>query len=412
MRHYRAGRGERTVTGMVAPLALLSHASHRHGGSRYGADVSHWFGAFWPGARSAPWHRLFCGSVALVFLAYPLADLLSGGATGGGAVAAAAALATFAAVYLRLFWILPWVGEERRREGLALLGAIAGLAIALAATLEDGWLALMVYLSVAAGLALPMRLAVAGVAATAVLAGAMVGADEPVVVQTLVFGLLVIAVRRLSGLVEELEAARARVAELAVSEERLRLSRDLHDLLGHNLSVIALKGELARRFIEQDEPAAAAEEIRDVESVARESLHEAREAVRGLRRGSLDAELGRALEALEAADIEAAVRIDGPLPGQVEGILAFVVREAATNVIRHSQARRCEFSIRRVAETAELEVCDDGVGAPGSRTDGSGLQGLGERLANAGGTLEVGTASGGGFRLLARIPLSTAVAAR
>jgi hypothetical protein len=121
MRHYRAGRGERTVTGMVAPLALLSQASHRHGGSRYGADVSHWFGAFWPGARNAPWHRLFCGSVALVFLAYPLADLLGAGVTGAGAVAAAAALATFATVYLRLFWILPSAGEERRREGLALL---------------------------------------------------------------------------------------------------------------------------------------------------------------------------------------------------------------------------------------------------------------------------------------------------
>jgi two-component system sensor histidine kinase DesK len=368
--------------------------------------VKLWFGAFWPGAMSAPSHRLFCGLVALVFLAYPLADLVSGGVTGGGAVAAAAALAAFAALYLRLFWILPWVGDERRAEGWVLLGAIALLAIGLAAPLEDEWTALMVYLSVAAGLALPIRLAFAGVLATAAVAAVMVGVDEPVVVQALVFGMLVLAVRRLSALVEELAAARARVAELAVSEERLRLSRDLHDLLGHNLSVIALKGELARRLIERDEPAAAAEEMRDVESVARASLQDAREAVRGLRRGSLAAELGRAREALDAASIEATVRDDGQLPGQIEGILAFVVREATTNVIRHSKARRCEFAVRRAAETAELEVRDDGVGPPDSRAEGSGLRGLGERLAEAGGTLEAGAAPGGGFRVLARIPLS------
>jgi two-component system, NarL family, sensor histidine kinase DesK len=375
-------------------------------------NVKHWFGAMWPGARSAPAHRLFCGVVALLFLAYPLGDLAGGGLDGPAAVAAGAGLLAFGALYLRLFWILPWVGDERRIEGWVLLGAIAALAIGLAGAFENEWMALMVYLGIAAALALPVRLAAAGVVATAVVAAVMVGVDDPVVVQALVVGLLILAVRTLSALVEELAAARARVAELAVSEERLRLSRDLHDLLGHNLSVIALKGELARKLLERDEPVAAAEEIRDVEAVARESLHEAREAVRGLRRGSLAAELGRAREALGAASIETTVREEGPLPAHIEGILAFVVREATTNVIRHSGAHRCELAVRRTGDTAELEVHDDGVGPPESSGEGSGIYGLGERLAEAGGTLETGPAPGGGFRLLARIPLSTQVAAR
>ncbi|HEV2724532.1 MAG TPA: sensor histidine kinase [Thermoleophilaceae bacterium] len=374
--------------------------------------MSHWFGAFWPGARSAPGHRLFCASVALVFLAYPLADLVSGRLAGVGAVTAAAGLAAFAALYLRLFWILPWVGHERRTEGLLLLGAIAVLAVALAVRLENDWVALLVYLSVAAALTLPMRLAVPGVLAAAAAAAAIVGRDEPVVVQAMIFGLLVLAVRRLSGLVEELAAARARVAELAVSEERLRLSRDLHDLLGHNLSVIALKAELARRLIDRHEPAAAAEEMRDVESVARESLQEAREAVRGLRRGRLSAELDRAREALEAASIEATVRPDGPLPGELEGILGFAVREATTNVIRHSGAHRCELSVRSTGDTVELEVRDDGVGARENDGDGSGLRGLGERLATVGGTLTAGSAPSGGFHLVARVPLTRRLAPR
>lgn len=374
--------------------------------------MKHWFGALWPGARSAPWHRLFCASVALVFLAYPLADLASGRLTGVAEIAAVAGLATFAVLLFRLFWIVPWVHDERRTEGLLLLGAIATLATALAAVLENEWMALVVYLSVAAALVLPIRLAVAGVVAAAAAAAVIVGADEPVVIQALMFGLLILAVRRLSGLVEELEAARARVADLAVSEERLRLSRDLHDLLGHNLSVIALKSELARRLIERDEPAAAAEEMREIESVARDSLDEAREAVRGLRRGNLGAELGRAREALEAARIDVTVRTDDPLPGEIGDILGFAVREATTNVIRHSRARSCELALRRAGETTELEVRDDGLGVADSPGEGSGLRGLGERLTAAGGTLETGPAPGGGFRLLARIPMSREHTAR
>jgi two-component system sensor histidine kinase DesK len=175
-------------------------------------------------------------------------------------------------------------------------------------------------------------------------------------------------------------------------------------LLGHNLSLIALKSELARRLLGRDQ-AAAESEIRDIESVARESLQEARAAVRGLRRASLAAELDRSRKALETAGIEAELRTGGPLPADRETLLAFAVREATTNVIRHSGAQRCEISVLRAHGLAELVVHDNGAGPARRSSEGTGLRGLAERLAEAGGTLDAGPALDGGFTLIARVPL-------
>src|SRR5919106_878430 len=254
-----------------------------------------WFGLF--GSHGDPWSRLLCIGTALLFLAFPLSDLLSGRLSRGSEVVAGVGLAAFAVLYLRLFWILPSVATERRREGAALLGAIAALAIALSIAFGDDWLGLLVFLSVAVALALPARPALGGIAAVAVTSIAITGELE-VVVQVVTFGVLLVAVRRLMELVQELEAARGHVAALAVSEERVRVSRDLHDLLGHNLSVIVLKSELARKLLHAHDQAAVEREVRDVEEVARTSLQEARAAVRGLRNVSLQAELDTAKDAL------------------------------------------------------------------------------------------------------------------
>jgi two-component system sensor histidine kinase DesK len=229
-----------------------------------------------------------------------------------------------------------------------------------------------------------------------------------VAAQVIAFGLILVGARRLMELVRELEAARAQVAELAAREERLRLSRDMHDLLGHHLSLIALKSQLARKLMGRD-AGAAEREVRDIEAVARSSLEEARAAVRGLRRASLDAELAGAREALEAAGLDVRMESAGPLPARTETLLGFVAREGATNVIRHSDARRCEIAVRRVGEIAELEVRDDGTGRTDAGGDGSGLRGLAERLAEAGGTLAAGPADEGGFRLVARVPIAASV---
>jgi two-component system sensor histidine kinase DesK len=360
-----------------------------------------WFGLF--GGHSDPKGRLLCFATALVFLAFPLADLLSGRLARGSEVVAAAGLVTFAALFLRLFWILPAVATARRGEGAAVLGALAALAIGLSIAFGDEWLGLLVYLSVAVALALPTRLALAAIAAVAAIAVAITG-EIGAAVQVVGFGLLLVAVRRLMELVQELEAARGQVAALAVSDERLRLSRDLHDLLGHNLSVITLKSELARKLLARD-PTAAEHELRDIESTARTSLQEARSAVRGLRGPSLQAELDRARDALEVAGIEVTIRTEGRPPADVEVPLAFTVREASTNVIRHSRGRRCQVTVRRTADSAEVEVRDDGIGAPVSRAERSGLRGLAERLAQVGGTLDAGPAPHGGFRVVARVPL-------
>ena len=361
-----------------------------------------WFGLF--GAHGDPRSRLLCIATALLFLAFPLSDLLSGRLSPGSRIAAGAGLAAFAAIYLRLFWILPSVTSGRRREGTALLAAIAVLAIALPIAFGDDWLGLLVFLSVAVALALPARLALAGITGVAGAAVAISGEIE-VVLQVVTFGVLLVAVRRLMELVQELEAARGQVAALAVSEERLRLSRDLHDLLGHNLSLIALKSQLARKLLVRD-PAAVEREVRDIESVARTSLQEARAAVSGLRGASLRAELDAARGALDAAGIDVAVRGEGRPPDALEAPLAFVVREATTNVIRHSHARHREIAVRRTGEAAEVEIRDDGVGPPSSGGEGNGLRGLGERLAQVGGTLDAGPAQGGGFRVRARVPLA------
>jgi two-component system sensor histidine kinase DesK len=363
----------------------------------------YWFALF--GAHSDPKGRLLCVGTALLCLGFPLGDALSGRLSRGSEVVAAAGLAAFAALYLRLFWILPSVATERRAEGTALLGAVAALAIALSLAFGDEWLVLLIYLGVAVALALPARFALPAIAAVAGVSVAITG-ETDLAVQIVWFGVLLVAVRRLMELVGELEAARAQVAELAAGEERLRLSRDMHDLLGHNLSLIALKSELARKLMERD-PQAAAREVRDVESVARDSLQEARAAVRGLRRTSLAAELDGAREALEAAGIDAVAHTAGPLPARVETLLGFAAREAATNVIRHSDASRCELVVRRLGDIVELEVRDDGIGDGPKGGQGSGLRGLGERMAEAGGTLEAAPAEGGGFRLVARVPIAT-----
>lgn len=368
----------------------------------------YWFAFF--GAHSDPRGRLLCVGAALLCLGFPLGDLLSGRLSRGSEVAAAAGLAAFAALYVRLFWILPSITSERRAEGSALLAAIAALAIALSIAFGDDWLTLLIYLSVAAALALPARFALAGIAAVAGIGVAITGGMD-VALQVVSFGVLLVAVRTLMELVRELEAARAQVAELAAREERLRLSRDMHDLLGHHLSLIALKSQLARKLIGRD-AGAAEREVRDIESVARSSLEEARAAVRGLRRASLDAELDAAREALEAAGLQVRVESAGPLPAGVETLLGFAAREGATNVIRHSDARRCAIVVRRAGEVAELEVHDDGASAKRGPGQGSGLRGLAERMAEVGGTLAAGPADEGGFRLVARVPIATSVGPR
>lgn len=204
---------------------------------------------------------------------------------------------------------------------------------------------------------------------------------------------------------DRLSAAREEIARLAVAEERLRFSRDLHDLLGHSLSVIVLKAELAHRMAERS-PERTAQEVGDIERVAREALREVREAVAGYRQPSLSQELDGATETLRETGIQVLVAGGpGTLPGPVDAALAWTVREATTNVIRHAQARRVRFDFAREDQGVRLRVTNDGVSvAADGSGNGNGLRGLRERLRTLGGDLSYGPGEVDGFTLTAWLP--------
>jgi two-component system, NarL family, sensor histidine kinase DesK len=210
----------------------------------------------------------------------------------------------------------------------------------------------------------------------------------------------------------ELEHSRKAHALLAVAEERLRFARDLHDVMGRNLSVMALKSELAARLVERGR-SGAVEEMREVSGIAHESLAEMRAVVRGYRTADLDAELAGARSVLASAGVRCrVVGEDGSgLPVEVQGTLGWVVREGTTNVLRHSEARECTVSLRRTTgggtDRLTLTMENDGVkGAPDDhRWIGNGFPGVAERLAALGGSVVTGLEPPDRFRLTAELPL-------
>ncbi|WP_307815428.1 histidine kinase [Streptomyces sp. 7-21] len=211
-------------------------------------------------------------------------------------------------------------------------------------------------------------------------------------------------------LVDQLEEAREAQARLSVAEERLRFSRDLHDVLGRNLSVIALKSELAVQLARRGRPEAA-DQMAEVQRVAQESQREIRAVVRGYREADLRAELAGARSVMRAAGVDC--RVDdataADLPAPVQSALAWVVREGTTNVLRHADARVCRIELRTNGAAALIMENDGVPQRPGAAREpsGSGLAGLRERLAAQGGVLTAERRPGGRFRLVADVPLGT-----
>ncbi|MBC9719114.1 sensor histidine kinase [Streptomyces sp. TRM66268-LWL] len=208
------------------------------------------------------------------------------------------------------------------------------------------------------------------------------------------------------SLMWQAEQGREAQALLAVAEERLRFGRDLHDVMGRNLAVIALKSELAVQLAQRGRPEAVDQMI-EVQRIAQESQKEVREVVRGYRQAGLDAELAGAQSVLRAAGIACEVtgrEAVAELTAPVQAALGWVIREAATNVLRHGDAGRCEVDVRVSEGRAVLTVVNDG--APEALSPGgSGLTGLRERLSGLEGTLQAGPEPGGRFRLTAEVPL-------
>lgn len=325
------------------------------------------------------------------------------------------------------------VSRESRSTKLALVGL--GLMTGFVSGWYGGpWLLFWPLLGLATGAVLRGPKVGRAMLLLAVLAGLVAGMRDGwgainVAYGTLLSGLVTSAILTLAETVKELRETRQELARTAVEKERLRFSRDLHDLLGHTLSVIVVKSEAARRLAPRNLEAALSQ-VNDIESVGRQALTEIREAVTGYREGSLNTELDGARSALTAAGIEPVVRQSGPpLEPQPESLLGWVVREAVTNVVRHSEgAGRCTITVTGGAERVLLEIEDDGRGVrsdqDGSRTGGTtpgtgtgpatvrtgtGLKGLTERLAAAGGSLTAGPGPRGGFLVKAELPVDTSI---
>ncbi len=339
--------------------------------------------------------------VWLIYLAMPVAPLVLGDAPPWIWGVTLASIAVFLPLYFRGHWLTG-------RRLLRLAGAIVLLAVA-TAPVNPGCVVYFIYAAAFLGAAarpaaavrwlvaieaiLLVETAVAGIPAEGWIAGA---------VFTALIGGVNIHYAATGRRDARLKLSQKEVERLAQLGERERIARDLHDLLGHTLSLITLKAELAAKLADRDPPRAAAE-MREVERVSREALAEVRQAVQGYRAHELGSEVARARVALEAAGIELVLE-SGPydLPAGLESVAALALREAATNVVRHSRASRCRVRMQQADGWFHLEVSDDGRGIRGA--EGTGLAGMRERVEALDGRM-AWTSDRTGTRVAVELPL-------
>jgi two-component system, NarL family, sensor histidine kinase DesK len=367
----------------------------------------------------------------LVCLLFPLLALLHLKLSPVDLVCTLSGLGVFVASYTWVMWSHPVRSVAHRpaqfRQALLLIASLTVLVLWLSVAYDRAFLWLFVGVSAIAGVTLAVRSAFAAVIVLTLLtlfvsvgiSGGIAASDWlhilPLVLLVRGLGLDMIGIARLSSALREVHAARAELARLAVVEERLRLARDLHDLLGHTLSLIILKSELAGRLVET-EPAQAAQEMHEVELAARQTLREVRQAVAGYRQPWLASELEGARQLLEAAGIDCHIEYTaGTLLPAADAVLAWTVREGVTNVIRHGRAHTCTIRVMCAAGSVRAEIINDSNrGKPQADTRyeaGSGLAGLTERVRTCGGQVEAGPLpSAGGFRLLVELPMPSYMA--
>ena len=373
-----------------------------------------------PGTGSH-WRWFFSG-VWLIYMVQPVADLFhhQGALRIAGGVVIVVA---FCVIYLPVL-MYHEDRPELAKAGLASIAVLAGLACVI---YGSGWTPLWIYVSAASGMVL-VAVANRQVAFIGVLAvGACyvffcwishqdVGTTLAVLLPVVLIGLAMIGFRMQMSMMRELAMARDTVAKLAANEERLRLARDMHDLTGQSLSMITLKSELAAKRLAKLPPGAERDavlvELGDIGQVSRQTLHDIREAVSGYRRPTLAIEVITARNVLEAAGIgldddpELTLR-SGTFDPDIEAVLAWCLREAVTNVVRHSRAKHCRLRLINRPDEFSLEVTDDGQGVAGlqNHETGSGLRGVSERLSAVGGSVSLGPGPNGhGFRLTATVP--------
>ncbi|HEX6678156.1 MAG TPA: histidine kinase [Actinomycetes bacterium] len=355
----------------------------------------------------------------IVYLIFDLPGVIRAPQPGSRLALQLALLALVVAAYVYVV-VRPPSDTPLPGRGVAILVILAIIVTLVVGRFPGRWIGLLTFVALAVPAAYPRRRAARAVALTVVLTGGLSlwqGLPPSTVslncLQTGISGFGMLGFFHIIGLNVRLRRAQDELARMAVADERLRFSRDLHDLLGHSLSVIVLKSELAGGLLETD-PVRAATEVREIEQVARRSLAEVREAVGGYRRVALAAELAGARAALDAAGVRATVE-EPPrdLPEPVQEALGWAVREGTTNVLRHSGAATCRVGFERDGDRVAVVIADDGAGADplrrgspsgGNGSGGSGLAGLAERVAGSGGRLQAGPRPEGGFQLRVEVP--------
>lgn len=358
---------------------------------------------------------LISAAIWLVFLVQPLSAAWDSPDMPARIVGVAAVVA-FGAAYVAIFQQLCNVRRGRSphtaRRSLLSLGGLCALAALSAPAAGQLSMNCMVYVAAASMmLANNVHRAVAFVTvlvSTVTIPLLVPGwtVDPGIVFGTVLATVAVFAMTKVFERNAQLTVAYEEIARLAVTEERDRISRDLHDILGHSLTVITVKAELAGRLLPEN-AAGAAHEVDDIERLAREALADVRSTIQGRRQVTLAVEIANARSALSGAGIEA----DLPtaledVAGERRELFGWVVREGITNVVRHSGAARCMIRL----DANCLEVVDDGRG-PGEdceQGEGTGLRGLRERVQQAGGVLVVAAAAGHrGFALRVEMPTAT-----
>ncbi|MFJ1760087.1 sensor histidine kinase [Amycolatopsis sp. NPDC088138] len=356
--------------------------------------------SFWEDRRRRVAPFVVNGLTLLVLL--PRVTMIVHGGNGAARTALAlAAIGLYAATYLVALWSGPAAPRRQRAVIIAMLFAFGGAPSLLLGSpdyLTDLTFAIAIGLML-----LPLRYSVPLGFATA--AGQLVwmraGTGHVNWTQVATLGGVTAAVGTVFALTftsGHLKAARAQIRRMAVDAERERVARELHDILGHNLSTMAVKLGLARRILESGADAGPAlAEVRDLETLCHQSLSDVRATVSGYREVTLATELSGARLALRAAGVQAELPLsaDAVRPG-LHGVFGYVVREAVTNVLRHSDAGQCRVRVG----PAWVEVTDDGT-VTGEPAAGHGLTGLAERLAAVSGHLEHGRAPRGGYRVFA-----------
>jgi two-component system sensor histidine kinase DesK len=358
------------------------------------------------------------------FALYPWLVLVAGPASGvitgrtHPALLAGAGLIAFVALYVTAIWYGFRLGKPRIAYVLtaALACVTIAMSIGFGATMTGSLFPLLALASGAvapwrqlrSGLPLPIVLALLNAIAATLITWAKHGSGSDIWQDgygTATAGLIVALFLRFFEVIIELRNTRMELAKTAVEAERLRFARDLHDLLGHTLSVMVLKAQVVRKLATTN-PEAATAQAADIEEVGRQALTEVRQAVSGYRGRGLTTELDAARTALNDAGLTPAIRYETEsLTAEADSVLGWVVREGVTNVIKHSGARRCDIDIRRSEDLITVEITDDGDGSGSNLPSGGhGLAGLRERVAVAGGTLAAGPLPDGGFRLAVAVP--------